>query len=115
MADVAYIAARTVLLDALKALGSQCDAIIIVGAQAIYLRTGDGGITGYAPFTTDADLVLAPSRLANEPLIEELMGDADFEQKGDPGIWWKTLHIEGTTTDVEVDLRAHRLTDCAIV
>ena len=29
---------------------------------------------------------------------------ADFEQKGDPGIWWKTLHIEGTTTDVEVDL-----------
>ena len=92
------------LLDALKALGPQCDAIIIVGAQAVYLRTGDAGITGYAPFTTDADLALAPARLADEPLIEQLMGEADFEQKGDPGIWWRTLDIEGTTTEFEVDL-----------
>jgi hypothetical protein len=98
------VAARTVLLDALEALGTQRGAIIVVGAQAVYLRTGDGGITGYAPYTTDADLALAPSRLADEPHIEKLMQDADFYQKGDPGIWWKTVSINGTPTDIEVDI-----------
>ncbi|MDA8318562.1 MAG: hypothetical protein M0030_01925 [Actinomycetota bacterium] len=98
------VAARTVLLDALEALGPQCEAIVVVGAQAVYLRTGDGGITGYAPYTTDADLVLAPSRIADEPHIEELMLEADFHQKGAPGIWWKSIDIEGTPTDIEVDI-----------
>lgn len=106
MPDLAseYIAARTVLLDALEALGSQREAIIVVGAQAVYLRTGDAGITGVAPYTTDADLALAPARLADEPHIETLMGNADFEQKGDPGVWWKTVDIAGEPTDVEVDI-----------
>jgi hypothetical protein len=99
-----YVAARTVLLDALEALGSQREAIIVVGAQAVYLQTGDVSITGVAPYTTDADLALAPARLAAEPHIEKLMSDADFEQKGDPGVWWKTVDIEGTPTDIEVDL-----------
>ena len=106
MTDAApeYVAARTVLLDVLEALGSQRQAIIVVGAQAIYMPTEDGGITGFAPYTTDADLALAPSQLANEPHIEKLLGDANFEQKGDPGIWWKTIVIDGTPTDVEVDI-----------
>lgn len=106
MPDLAseYIAARTVLLDALEALGSQREAIIVVGAQAVYLRTGDAGITGVAPYTTDADLALAPARLVDEPHIEKLLGDADFEQKGDPGVWWKTVDIAGKPTDVEVDI-----------
>jgi hypothetical protein len=99
-----YVAARRVLLDALEALGSQREAIIVVGAQAVYLRTGDAGITGVAPYTTDADLALAPALLADEPHIEKLMGDADFEQKGDPGVWWKTVDVEGNPTDIEVDL-----------
>lgn len=99
-----YVAARTVLLDALEALGSQREAIIVVGAQAVYLQTGDAGITGAAPYTTDADLALEPSRLAAEPQIEKLLLAADFEQKGDPGIWWKTVDIDGSPTGVEVDL-----------
>ncbi len=99
-----YVAARTVLLDALDALGAQREAIIVVGAQAVYLRTGDAGITGVAPYTTDADLALAPALLADEPHIETLLGEADFEQKGDPGVWWKTVEIEGEPTDVEVDI-----------
>ena len=99
-----YVAARRVLLDALNALGSQREAIVVVGAQAVYLRTGDSGIVGVAPYTTDADLVLAPARLADEPHIEKLLGDADFEQKGDPGVWWKTVDIDGTPTAIEVDL-----------
>jgi heptaprenylglyceryl phosphate synthase len=42
--DPLYVGARTVLLDALEALGSQRDAIIVVGAQAVYMRTGDSVI-----------------------------------------------------------------------
>lgn len=99
-----YVAARTVLLDALEALGPQREAIVVVGAQAVYLRAGDGGITGVAPYTTDADLALAPARLADEPHIEKLLGDADFEQRGNPGVWWKTVDIAGKPTDVEVDI-----------
>jgi hypothetical protein len=58
VADVApeYAAARSVLLDALEALGPQREAIVVVGAQAIYLQAGDVGIRGYAPYTTDAEL-----------------------------------------------------------
>jgi len=99
-----YVLARTVLLDALGALASQSDAIVVVGAQAVYLRTGDAGITGAAPYTTDADLALAPAKLADSPLIETLMGEADFEQKGNPGVWFKTLDVYGTPTEIEVDI-----------
>ena len=99
-----YVAARTVLLDALEALGPQREAIIVVGAQAVYLRTGDAGITGVAPYTTDADLALAPALLADEPLIESLLGAAEFEQKGEPGGWWKTVDIDGEPNDVESEI-----------
>ncbi len=34
-----YVLARRVLLDALEALGDQQDAVILVGAQAVYLHT----------------------------------------------------------------------------
>lgn len=99
-----YVAARTVLLDALEALDIQREAIIVVGAQAVYLRTGDAGIVGVAPYTTDADLALAPAWLTAEPHIEDLMGDAGFAQKADPGVWWKTVDIAGRATEVEVDI-----------
>ena len=39
--DPEYVLARKVLLDALQALGEQRSAIVLVGAQAIYLHTGD--------------------------------------------------------------------------
>ena len=39
--DPLYVLARAALLDALEALGPQRDATILVGAQAIYLHTGD--------------------------------------------------------------------------
>lgn len=40
-ADPLYVEARRVLLDALEALSAHGDAIIVAGAQAVYLRTGD--------------------------------------------------------------------------
>ena len=40
MPDPQYVVARSVLLDALEALGKQREAVVVVGAQAIYLHTG---------------------------------------------------------------------------
>lgn len=52
-----YVAARAVLLDALEALGSHRENIVLVGAQAVYHHTG--ATTLNVPvMTTDADLVL---------------------------------------------------------
>ena len=101
--DPLYVAARTVLLDALEALGSQREAIIVVGAQAVYMLTGDAGIA-VAPYTTDADLALSPRQLADEPLIEELMGGADFRQQGGPGVWIKTAGVGESIVDIPVDI-----------
>jgi hypothetical protein len=36
-----YVLARSVLLDALQALAPHLDAVVLVGAQAVYLHTGD--------------------------------------------------------------------------
>lgn len=58
-----YVAARSVLLDALGGLGPHRDAVVLVGAQAVYLHTGNADFAT-APTTTDADLALIPDRLA---------------------------------------------------
>jgi hypothetical protein len=39
-----YILARCVLLDALEALGAHCHAVVLVGAQAVYLRVGEADL-----------------------------------------------------------------------
>jgi hypothetical protein len=49
------------LLDVFDALRVQLDAVILVGAQAVYVRT-EGRIPNYQPYTTDADIVLDPTR-----------------------------------------------------
>ena len=61
--DPRYVRARRVLLDALEALEEHRDAIVLVGAQAIYLHTGEGDLA-VSPFTLDADLALNPAALA---------------------------------------------------
>jgi len=62
--DAVYVLARRILLDALQALGDQRDALVLVGAQAIYLHTGDGDLA-VAPYTTDGDIALDPSELSD--------------------------------------------------
>lgn len=101
--DPVYVAARTVLLDALEALGPQRDAVVVVGAQAVYMRTGDADIA-VAFYTKDADLALAPDELANEPLLEELLRGGDFVQEGRPGSWVKTVVMNGQRVAVPVDI-----------
>jgi hypothetical protein len=103
--DPAYVAARRVLLDALQALHVHLDAIIVVGAQAIYLRTGTADVA-VAPLTTDADLALDPRSLAERPELEAMMSRAGFHR--DPlvaaGSWMTTTIINGQPMTVPVDL-----------
>ncbi|MDQ6603416.1 MAG: GSU2403 family nucleotidyltransferase fold protein [Chloroflexota bacterium] len=97
--DLEYVRARRVLLDALEALQDQREAIILVGAQAVYLHTGDTNLA-VAPYTTDADLVLDPSLLQSDPRLEQAMERAGFSLRSTdwPGIW------SSERENIEVDL-----------
>jgi len=77
MVDSEVVKARRALLDALEALGSHREAVILVGAQAIYLHTGSAEVA-LAEFTTDADLAIDPELLSSDPLIETAMTAAGF-------------------------------------
>ena len=107
--DPLYVAARKVLLDALEALAPHSDAVVIAGAQAIYLRTGQGDLT-VAPYTTDGDLALDPSRLTEIPALEQTLDEAGFALQVmagghvEPGIWLKSALVEGRPVSVPVDL-----------
>lgn len=99
-----YVAARRVLLDALTALDAHRDAIVLVGAQAVYVHASEADFA-IAPFTTDADLAIDPRLLANEPLVEIVMGNAGFRPaKNAIGSWETTVEVEGFPTVVMVDL-----------
>lgn len=97
MPDAIYIAARRALLDALEALGPHRAALVLVGAQAIYLHTGEADIA-VAPFTKDGDLVIDPSRLGPNPRLEQAMRGANFELSSQPGIW------QSITSAAQIDL-----------
>lgn len=109
--DPVYVAARTVLLDALEALAPYRSAIVLVGAQAVYLQTGGAGLVA-APFTRDGDLALNPVVVldVHDPLLDAAMTTAGFALRiragggVDPGTWLKTTDITGTPLQVPVDL-----------
>ena len=61
--ELLYVRARSALLDAAEALAEQLDAVVLVGAQAIYLHTGDADFVA-AEYTTDADFCVAPADLS---------------------------------------------------
>ena len=63
--DPRYIEARRVLLNALFALVPHGSAIIVAGAQAIYLRTGASDMS-VAPYAGDGDLTINPSLLGDQ-------------------------------------------------
>lgn len=69
--------ARTGLLDALQALDAHLDALVIVGAQAVYLHTGST-VIALAEFTTDGDIAIDPDLLSSEPRVEKAMRSAGF-------------------------------------
>jgi len=73
-------------LDALEALEDQRNAVVLCGAQAIYLHTGEGDLA-VSPYTTDADLALRPELLLNDPTLPQAMEAAGFDLTDQPGIW----------------------------
>lgn len=103
MTDPVYVAARSVLLDAFGALESHLGALVLVGAQAVYLRAGEGELA-VAPYTTDGDIAIDPSLLGREPELAKAMADAQFHVSGDVGRWLADRTIDGTRYRVPVDL-----------
>lgn len=95
--EAVYVAARLALFDALDAPGEQRDALVLIGAQAIYLHAPMDDLA-VARATTDADLGLDPDLLAYTPLIVDLLRGA-FELTSEPGIW---MSRHGATVDLIV-------------
>ncbi len=89
---------RRALLDALQALAEHRDAVVLVGAQAIYLHTGDAPVA-LAESTKDSDLAIDPKRLVDNPLLEDAMRRAGFVVGQQPGRW---LSPDGIPVDLMV-------------
>lgn len=96
--DPLYVRARSALLDATEALKEHLEAIVLVGAQALYLHTGDADLA-VAEYTTDADFAVAPSDIADSPLIGDLLTRRGFTQREHPGGW---LSPDGVYVDIMV-------------
>lgn len=62
-----YVLARSLLVYALR---PHLDALVLVGALAVYLHTGDADLI-VVPTTTDADIALFPAKLLDEPPLED--------------------------------------------
>jgi len=95
------VAARRALLDAMEALDDQRAAVVLIGAQAIYLHTG-GAPVALAEATKDTDLAIDPRVLHEDPLIEEAMRRAGFVPDpigGQPGSW---ISPDGIPVDLMV-------------
>ncbi len=88
-ADKLIVEARAALLDAVAALEAHKDSVILIGAQAIYLRTGNATFA-LAEATKDSDLAIDPRKLGEDPRLEEAMTDAGFilnPVSQQPGAW----------------------------
>jgi len=99
-ADI-ILAARRALLDAMDALAEHRSALVLVGAQAIYLHTGNAPVA-LAESTKDSDIAINPRQLRDHPLLEQAMRQAGFTQNAStsqPGSW---LSPDGVPVDLMV-------------
>lgn len=88
-ADNLIVEARAALLDAIAALEAHKESVILIGAQAIYLRTGHATFA-LAEATKDTDLAIDPRKLGEDPRLEEAMTGAGFilnPVSRQPGAW----------------------------
>lgn len=95
-----YVAARSVLLDALGALEAHRAALVLIGAQAIYLHTGEVPGTGVAT-TTDGDIALDADLLSQDPELAVTLKKAHFMPGLNPGSW---VAKNGIAVDLMVPL-----------
>lgn len=85
--SVELVQARRVLLIGLRALSAQCEALTIIGAQAVFERTRSATEIPFT-LTIDADTSLAPALVDVSRDIGLDMVAAGFKQENDrPGIW----------------------------
>lgn len=87
--DSLMVEARAALLDAVAALDAHLDSLILIGAQAIYLRTGKATFA-LAEATKDSDLAIDPRTLGEDPRLEQAMTEAGFifnPVSKQPGAW----------------------------
>ena len=99
--DDLLVRSRAALLDALEALEDHRDSVIVVGAQAIYLRASHAPVN-LAEATKDSDLTIDPRTLEDDPLIEAAMTRARFyldPTSNQPGAW---MNPEGIPVDLMV-------------
>ncbi|ATG53096.1 hypothetical protein CFK38_03840 [Brachybacterium vulturis] len=93
--------ARLGLLDALEALETHLDALVIIGAQAVYLHTG-GTEIALAEFTTDGDVAVNPDFLSSDPLVEEAMSAGGFAPDPRPSAIGSWISPHGVPVDLMV-------------
>lgn len=93
-----YVTARRVLLDCLQLLSAQSDALVLVGAQAIYLQTPVLDV-GLPASTTDSDIAIDPDLLFENPDLAEVLESAGFRPHTSPGTWFSP---EGVPIDLMV-------------
>ena len=94
-ADNLIVEARAALLDAVEALDAHKESVILIGAQAIYLRTGSVTFA-LAEATKDSDLAIDPRNLGEDPRLEEAMTGAGFilnPVSQQPGAWMSPTGI----------------------
>lgn len=104
--DELYLVARRALLDAFAALGPHRDAIVLVGAQAVYLRVGEADLA-VAPYTTDGDLAIDPAVLSEIPPLEQALREAGFflQRRDSVGAWATRKPTRANPqTEVVIDL-----------
>ncbi len=83
-----YAIARSALFDALRALAPLPEkSIVLVGAQAVYLRAPEQVIPSIAPFTLDGDIVADPHKIRRPRIIIELLEGAGFTLRGANGLY----------------------------
>lgn len=92
------VAAQSALIDAVLALQDQKDALIVIGAQAVYLHTGRIDVA-LAETTKDSDVALDPGKLVDDPRIEAAMKGAGFLPAAQPGTW---VRSDGIPVDLMV-------------
>ena len=93
-----YVEARRALLDALELLVDQLDALVLVGAQAVYLHA-PASIAQQETYTTDSDLAVDPDLLAEVPDVGQVLLDAGYTLRENPGTFYSS---DGIPLDIMV-------------
>lgn len=92
---------RAALLDALGALEDQLDALVVIGAQALYLHAGEAEVA-IPPETKDADVGVDRRRLQDDPTVERALEKAGFRknlERPQPGAW---INRDGIPVDLMI-------------